>query len=515
MPKLFVFVPQINTENNLFASFFEELKTSDYEYFLANTRQNQNEVELIPEFDNNLKQSDYLILFLTAESVISEMVREIIRRATEFQDIHPDKKPGIIPIMMNIPINLSLDYYIYAYLSKMQQWQWQSTDNPQNLIAEIFALLRKEIAPPILKTKSQLINTNFPNGNDYNKLPLPSSAPNLPKNQDENQDNLVSSFYIKRPPVEELCYQEISKPGALIRIKAPRQMGKTSLMARILDHGSKLGYQTATLSFQLVDSQTFKNLDIFLRWFCTSIASELNLSANLDDYWNQIFGSKVSCKSYFERYILKSLDTPIVLGLDEVDRIFQYPEITSDFFSLLRAWHEDAKNRDIWKNMRLVVVHSTEAYVPIDINQSPFNVGLPIDLPEFTPQQIQDLAKDYQLKLDISEIEKLMSIIGGNPYLVKLGLYQILINNLTIDELLKTATTNTGIYADHLQRHWWNLRQQPELLKSAKKVMNSNKPVQLESTQGLKLRSMGLVNLQGNQATPSCNLYRLYFRNRL
>jgi hypothetical protein len=39
---------------------------------------------------------------------------------------------------------------------------------------------------------------------------------------------------VERPPVEANCYQEIVKPGALIRVKAPRQMGKTSLMQRIL-----------------------------------------------------------------------------------------------------------------------------------------------------------------------------------------------------------------------------------------------------------------------------------------
>lgn len=509
MPKIFIFLSQANSKNNWFTNFIEQLKASNYEYFLANN--GKNEAGLIQKFDDQLKQSDYLILFLTAQSVISEMATETVKRAKEFQDIHPDNKPWIVPIRVNISMNLSWDYNLYGYLSQMQQWEWQSIDNPQDLVAEIIALMRNPVSPPLPETKSESIDINPPNGDNYNKLPLPSSAPKLPK----NQDNLASHFYIERPPIEELCYQEISKPGALIRIKAPRQMGKTSLMARVLDRGSKLGYQTVALSLQLVDSQTFKNLDKFLRWFCASVASELNLPANLDNYWNQIFGSKVSCKYYFERYILKSIDTPIVLGLDEIDRIFQYPEITSDFFSLLRSWHEDAKNRDIWKNMRLVVVHSTEAYVPIDINQSPFNVGLPIDLPELNPVQIQDLANHYQVKLDISEIEKLMATIGGNPYLIKLALYQISTNNFTIDELLKTATMNTGVYADHLQRHWWNLLQYPELAKSAQKVMDVNQPVQLESMQGLKLHSIGLVNLQGNHAIPSCDLYPLYFRNRL
>ncbi|NES91089.1 AAA-like domain-containing protein [Okeania sp. SIO2B9] len=117
--------------------------------------------------------------------------------------------------------------------------------------------------------------------------------------------------------------------------------------------------------------------------------------------------------------------------------------------------------------------------------------------------------------INISEIEKLMAIVGGNPYLIKLALYEIYQHNISIDDLLKTAATDVGCYADHLQRHWWHLQQSPELAQAAKTVMNSNQPVQLETMQGLKLHSIGLVNFQENQATPRYDLYHLYFRNRL
>ena len=46
---------------------------------------------------------------------------------------------------------------------------------------------------------------------------------------------LGSPFYLERKPVEAQIKQEIRKPGTLIRIKAPREMGKTSLLLRILE----------------------------------------------------------------------------------------------------------------------------------------------------------------------------------------------------------------------------------------------------------------------------------------
>lgn len=41
----------------------------------------------------------------------------------------------------------------------------------------------------------------------------------------KGQLEIDSPFYIYRPPVERLCMEEILKPGALLRVKAPRQFG--------------------------------------------------------------------------------------------------------------------------------------------------------------------------------------------------------------------------------------------------------------------------------------------------
>ncbi|HAG84592.1 MAG TPA: molecular chaperone Tir, partial [Cyanobacteria bacterium UBA12227] len=329
------------------------------------------------------------------------------------------------------------------------------------------------------------------------------------------QVELASAFYVERPSIEDRCYEAIAKPGSLIRIKAPRQMGKTSLMARILHHATQQGYATVPLTFQLADSKLFTDLDRFLQWFCAFISLELQLPDRLADYWNGIFASKVSCRSYFERYLLANMTNPLVLGLDEVDRVFQYPELAADFFGLLRAWHEEAKNREIWRKLRLVVVHSTEVYLPMDINQSPFNVGLPIELPEFQVEQVQDLAHRHGLAWGTTEVDQLMAMVGGHPYLIRLALYHIARQEITLPELLITAPTDTGLYSDHLRRHLWNLSQHPELANALKKVVIAEGSVQLDSMQGFKLHSMGLVNLQGNEVTPRCDLYRQYFQVRI
>jgi hypothetical protein len=72
-----------------------------------------------------------------------------------------------------------------------------------------------------------------------------------------------SPFYVERPPIERLCEETILQPGALIRIKAPKQMGKTSLMIRILDEAIAQGFKTVTLSLQLADAEVFTTLNQF------------------------------------------------------------------------------------------------------------------------------------------------------------------------------------------------------------------------------------------------------------
>lgn len=331
----------------------------------------------------------------------------------------------------------------------------------------------------------------------------------------EGQVSLNSPFYVDRPFIEAECYKLILQPGVLLRIKAPRRMGKSSLMARILYQGRSQNYKTVFLSLQIPEKAVFQSLDTFLRWFCASITLELGLPNHVDDYWDELFGSNISCKIYFEQYLLEQITEPIVLGLDDVDYLFQYPDLAGEFFGLLRTWHEEAKNRDIWQKLRLMVAHAVEVYIPLNINRSPFNVGVPVELQAFTQDQLQDLSRRYELDLSNQELELLLDLVGGNPYLLRLALYHISHENIALEQVLQTSLSSPGIYSDHLQGQLLSLEREPELLVALTQVVNSQAPVEFELITAFKLQSMGLINLQGNKATISCKLYLNYFRDRL
>jgi len=503
-----IFISYRNSEPDLSLTlqFYQALTTAGHQVFMAGESLKIGE-DWPQVLALELEQCDYFLLLLSLDSAVSEMVTEEVKLAKNLRSDRPENKPVILPIRVNFPINSPLNYELRSYLDNIQQREWNDAADTPIILEEILKIVAVGGSSGWeISTKESKSNHTGIIPQTFNDKPTPSAEPELPG----GQVKLASKFYVDRPPIEENCYATLSKPGALIRIKAARQMGKTSLLARILYRGRELGYRTVSLSFQLANRQVFSDVDVFLKWFSAMVGEELGLSDRLSIYWKEILGSNVNCKAYFEKYLLPEINTPLVLGIDEVDRVFEYPEIAEDFFSLLRVWHEASKEKDIWKKLRLVVVHSTEVYLPMNVNQSPFNVGLPVDLPEFTPEQILSLAKRHELNWTDAEVEKLIAIVGGHPFLVRVALYQIKYQDLTLDSVLETAVSESGLYGDHLRRHLWNLQQHPELAEAMKKVVNASEPVQLEGLLAFKLNSMGLVNLDGNKVKPRCSLYRQY-----
>lgn len=493
---------------NLAQAFHDHLKAAGHEPFMAaeSIRWGDNWSQRI---DRGLAQCDYFLLLLSPQSATSEMVTEEVRRAKALRDTRESGTPLILPIRVNFPIGLPLNYDLGGYLNRIQQREWQSADDTPQILQEILSILAGGEAPASQTAERGTAPEPFTEHPDA--PPVPVAPPELPG----GQVDLASLYYVERPPTEVNCYETVLQPGALIRIKAPRQMGKTSLMSRILRHGHVHQCLTVPLSFQLADAAIFSNLDKFLRWFCASVGRRLRLPNKLADSWDEIYGVKDNCTAYFEEYLLPEISAPLVLGLDEVDMVFEHPNIAADFMGLLRAWHESAKTNKLWKKLRLVVVHSTEVYIPMNINQSPFNVGLPIELPEFTPDQVMDLAQRHGLDWGEADVARLMAMLGGHPYLVRVALYQVARQETTLDALLAVAPTESGPYGDHLRRHWWNLEQRGEMAEVTKRVMASASPIRLKPVQAFQLHSLGIVHLQGNEVTPRCNLYQRYFSDRL
>ncbi|MDY6803536.1 MAG: AAA-like domain-containing protein [Cyanobacteriota bacterium] len=374
---------------------------------------------------------------------------------------------------------------------------------------KLWRKLSEALGEKVKKKNFRKALERYARARNASSLVLEQEFPNRPLAQNSN-------LYIKRSPIEEICYQEILKPGSLIRIKGPGKMGKTSLLHQILQHAEGEGYRTVRVRFQNMESATFDNFDKFLKQFSANVAKALGLEPEIDRFWDEeLFGNVSNCTTYFQGYLFEKVKTPLVLALDEFERLFEHEKIAKDFFALLRSWHEEPNNLDIWQKLRLVVVHSTEPYIEFDINKSPFNVGLPIQLPEFELEQVQELARRCGLHWTTSsQAERLRVMLGGHPYLWQLAFYYLRRGDLQLEDLLEKAPTQEGIYGDHL-RDLSELVNRSPLREAFRQVLETNEGTQLEPNLAYQLERLGIVRIEKNHVRVTCELYRRYFCNNL
>ncbi|MBI3330029.1 MAG: AAA-like domain-containing protein [Nitrospinae bacterium] len=70
--------------------------------------------------------------------------------------------------------------------------------------------------------------------------------------------------------------------------------------------------------------------------------------------------------------------------------------LPDNFFGLLRHWHTKRAFEPLWKKLNLVLAYSTDQRQAIrDPNQSPFNVGIKIELRDFSFDEVWKLNRRY------------------------------------------------------------------------------------------------------------------------
>ncbi|MBE9062992.1 AAA-like domain-containing protein [cf. Phormidesmis sp. LEGE 11477] len=324
--------------------------------------------------------------------------------------------------------------------------------------------------------------------------------------------DLDSPFYV-RSPLEERACEAVNRPGALLRIKSSHGMGKSSLAIRVLDYAKAQGHRTVTIDFKATNEKFFQDLDQFAKWFCASVGKPLGIRKRTEDYWDDMFGPNGNCEDYFQDYLLTG--EPLTLALENFDRLFDYPQIETDFCALLRGWHEKAKRDDRWDLLRLVIVYSQESYEPKDINQSPFNVGFPIELGPWTQAEVEALSAQYRLTFDQQDLSNLMDLTGGHPHLVHLILPSIALGESSLSEIMAIAATEAGIYSSHLRERLIYLEKHPELKEAMQSVVEADELVRIKSQDAHRLVSMGLIKRVSNDVEPLCRVYQEYFREQL
>lgn len=337
---------------------------------------------------------------------------------------------------------------------------------------------------------------------EYDLIKTPSSL--------ENQDG-----YIERPNIESECYEKITT-GDYIRIKGSKSMGKTCLLDQIIKYAETQEYLTIKLDFNEPEKDVFNNLKSFYTWFCNKIIRRLDIQ-QCDSFiayvdYNKDPSINANTTYYFEDYILHNRDNQpkIVLAIDNVDRLFTFSNIVNDVCGLWRSWY-DEHNGIIRNSMIMIITHSTMEYPNFNIESSPlFGIGHTVNLSDWQPSQVKSITQQYNLDLSAGDIEQLMSLIGGHPYLVRKAIEYLHKTSTNVAMLLEIATNEDSPFSSYLDQVLQHLEILPELCIIYKEIIQGSLSI-LDRDSKFYLDSMGLIKITDNQILPKYPLYQNYF----
>ena len=474
---------------------------------------------LVEDVDREIHASDFFVVLLSEAAVDSEIVISEIARAYKYHQAQG--KPDILPIRMAYAGPLP---YVGPDLRQpMQYIDWRNDADNDRVIEEVLRAVsgtsplsmapgwnRATFETNIISEDGRLISRD-----EISSPPLPAFDPRFLKELivPGGAVKLRDKFYIERK-VDVQLREQITTWGTTTTIRAPRQTGKTSLLMRGIHYARAQGIKVVFLDFQSFGSEQFTSPDLFLQEFAQSICDELDLDEDIiEQAWQGSRSPTKKVTRFMEKHVLPAFDAPILLAMDEADGLLQ-TDFYKDFFGLLRSWHNRRASRDVWEKLNLALVISTEPYLLIDdIHQSPFNVGLYLGLEDFDETQVRDLNARHGSPVDDDDLPELMALLNGHPFLTRLALYKMITEEIVWAELKQNAPTDYGPFGDHLRHQYWIIHDKPELKNALRDIILTQCCPDEKSL--FRLLQAGLIKGSGDVFTCRCDLYKLYFQDKL
>jgi hypothetical protein len=435
--------------------------------------------DIYAAIENGLEYSRTLILCMSPAAIDSDWVK-LERNTTIFRDPQ-NKERRFIPLMLE-------DCIPPAVIRRLAHVDWRRENH--EALEKLIQLCR----PLNKKAKKRLLR-----------------SPMTPPTGAMSSDN---PLYIERE-ADVYAMAAAQQTAETIIIKAPRQMGKSSLLIRYLSACRARGKKTVFLDF----ASLFSNADMSdYSTFLTILAKEI---------WDQLgqlprslpptINRQNELSKYIERSLVETMDGTMVLAFDEMDRVLGQ-SYQPDFFSMLRFWHNQrADSSSPWQKVGLAIAISTEPYLFIsDILRSPFNVGLNIELRLFKETECQNLNRLYQARLNRKELEELMLLLSGHPHLTHLALCALTgPNAIDFATLLQNAPSKNGPFGAHLRALEYKLLDDAgqSVLAAMKQLVNEGRVANKDDF--YRLHAAGLAREDGAQIVATNQLYARFFRDLL
>ncbi|MEQ1908770.1 MAG: AAA-like domain-containing protein [Vicinamibacterales bacterium] len=512
MAKAFIsYKSNVKPDDQLASFFANYLETRQHEVFIQTKIQPG---ESWPEIvDKKLKDSDYLILLLSPESMASEMVIEEVRRSVRYRE--QNGRPRLLPV--RLADRVELPYDVGARVNRLQHLKWLNNGDEDAIAGKIADVLTAdaEVQEEVVQAgKAEALSADGAATAAGQKIdcPLPSFDVSWLKelNAQGGPVRLDSPFYVLRDQ-DTLCQQRIGEQGRTVLIRGSRQMGKTSLLARLYQHANDQEIRASYIDFRSYGQDQVKDLESLLHGVAYQLYDDLSPNNPPEDpVWSTKRSAAQNLTRYLQREIIGARAEPVVLFM-EVDRLLR-SDYRTEFFALVRSWHDKRALDQKFSWLNLVLSYSTEASTFITAqHQSPFNVGEVVELEDFTLPQLQKLnAKHGSPLKQQADVAAVMDLLAGHPFLTRQALYLLSAGQTDIADLLARAANDDGPFNGHLQSYLLSFYENKDFREPMKSVLD--KGVCPDDLSFYNLRSFGLVRGPSRlNARPRCGLYRQYF----
>lgn len=222
------------------------------------------------------------------------------------------------------------------------------------------------------------------------------------------------AFYIEREADREL--PDLLRNGVTCNVFAPRQSGKSSLVARTLRSlRDNHGIQGTVIDLNGIGTQVTPE-----QWYfslCEAVADGLHVDVDCDTWWEQQGGTAIVKRwGNFLSEVIATRHTRAVIVLDEIDVLLSLRDLADDFFASLRAFAQTESLKSI---TFCVVGVALPGDLMRDSSRTPFNIQKSVLLEDFTRDQVRAVASLLASTGCNAEavFDAVMDWTSGHPYM--------------------------------------------------------------------------------------------------
>ena len=270
-------------------------------------------------------------------------------------------------------------------------------------------------------------------------------------------------------------YQALKK-GEFCYIFNPRQMGKSSLMVRMIHHLNHEGFRCGAIDLTRIGSenvtpeQWYKGLAVEL-WRSFGLLRKVNLKT----WWKEQGElSPVQRLSQFIEEILlfevveqDNIAQNIVVFIDEIDSLLSLDFPVNDFFALIRSCYNQRSINPEYQRLTFVFLGvATPNELITDYQRTPFNIGQAIQLEGFKEHEAQPLLLGLTEKVDNPKtiFKEVLAWTNGQPFLTQ-KLCQLICNTTSAIPTNREAEWIANLVKTKIIENWES-QDEPEHLRT-------------------------------------------------